>query len=547
MIKNLRIPVLVLLLSAAVVPGLGAQNTKPPVADVFQATFDAVELFHWNAPTDSALWESALQGLIEGLHDPYAAVFTPREAEAWDEETTGNYSGIGLQITQLNNRITVTAVFRGTPAEQVGIQVGDVIVGVNDHDATDWSTDMAADSIKGPVGTMVTVRIQRPGFDEPISFDIRRAKVHVPAVNYGVIADAGNSGLGYVILDRVARNAATELDQALGKMEGISGLIIDLRRNPGGFLDESLMLADIFLEPGSVLASTVQRVPGGGPGETTTESFHDRWPARVPDLPVILLVDRFTASGAEILAGALQDYDRGLVVGERTFGKGLVQTIRPLPHGRRLRITTGEWQTPLGRSLHRKRDMEMRPLPEKLDSLPRVTTPGGRTLIDGGGVFPDLAVRNDTLTTAEQTLIRTANEAQFPLGLRLAEFSFAQAKRIREADSEVPELDPQAFQVFLDSMVAEGLPEEVLSAPGVRDYLAWRARLGIAQRMNDVGHEARFRMERDRVLARAVRLLDEASTQAELYTLVAAEAEPGTGEPKEQEAPSDTAAVHPRR
>ena len=520
----MRIRLTSLALFLAVAAPLGAQSVRPdpqqraavtqrPEADVFLATLRALSTTSLKEHTDSALWEAGIKGMIESLQDPYASVFTATEAEEWDEETSGNYSGIGLQITLLNDEVTVTAVFRSTPANDVGIQVGDVIVGVNDNDATTWDTDMAADSIRGPVGTSVEVRIKRDGFDEPIPFDITRAEVHVPAVSYGVME--GN--IGYALLDRVARNAAREMDEALQALEGTRGLIIDLRRNPGGFLDESLMLADLFLKPGSTLASTSQRMPGSADGALTTESYQDQWPARVPDLPVIILVDRYTASGAEIFAGALQDYDRALILGERSFGKGLVQTVRPLPLGRLLRFTTGEWQTPLGRSLHRPRDMEMRPLDEDLDTFPHIVTPGGRSLLDAGGVFPDLAVAADTLTLAERDLLRAAAEKEVPLGIRLTEFAFAVAKERREANLP-PALDPARFDTFVDGLIAAGIPAETMNADGVREYLAWRTRIAIAQRMDAIGPEADFLRERDPVLTEAVRLLESTKSQAELFT-----------------------------
>ncbi|MCH1570542.1 MAG: S41 family peptidase, partial [Longimicrobiales bacterium] len=328
-----------------------AMDSRPseaaPEVDVLSSAVNAISRMHMDSFSDSTLWEAAIDGMIDALDDPYAELFTPQEAEAWEEDTTGNYSGIGLQITLLNDAITVTAVFRGFPANDNGVSVGDVIVGVDEHDATGWGTDMAADSIRGPVGTDVEVRIQRPGYDQPIPFTITREEVHVPAVTWGVL----DSNIGYVIMDRVARNAAREMNEALAELGKTEGLIIDLRRNPGGFLDESLMLADLFLAPGSTLASTVQRVPGGAASEPETDSYGDRWPVQVPELPIVILVDEFTASGAEILAGALQDYDRAVVLGQRTFGKGVVQTGMPLPYGRRLRFTTGSWLTPLGRSL----------------------------------------------------------------------------------------------------------------------------------------------------------------------------------------------------
>jgi len=374
---------------------------------------------------------------------------------------------------------------------------------------------MAADSIRGPVGTEVSVRIKRPGYDQPIGYEITRAEVHVPAVTHGVL----ESGIGYVIMDRVARNAAREMNEALGELGRHQGLIIDLRRNPGGFLDESLMLADLFLKPGSTLASTVQRAPGGSAEAPETDSYGDRWPELVPDLPIVILVDQFTASGAEILAGALQDYDRAVVLGQRTFGKGVVQTVMDLPYGRRLRFTTGSWLTPLGRSLQRPRDRQMMPLPEDIDTLPRVQTAEGRSLVNGGGIFPDLVIMDDTLTVVERDFLRAANEAEFPVSLRIAEFGLGVATERREAGVR-PGVSDSEFQGFLDGLVAEGLASELLDDSEVREYLFWRSEMAVAQRMSDVGAEADFRTKRDPVLSEAIRLIQEASSQADLFRAV---------------------------
>ncbi len=501
-------------------PSLDAQSTNgrttaPPEVDVLASAVEAISRMHMESFSDSTLWEAAIDGLIGALNDPYAELFTPQEAEAWEEDTTGNYSGIGLQITKLNDEVTVTAVFRGFPASEHGIAVGDVIVGVNQHDASNWGTDMAADSIRGPVGTTVRVHMKRPGYDEPLTYEITRAEVHVPAVTYGVL----DSDIGYVIMDRVARNAAREMNEALAELGQTRGLIIDLRRNPGGFLDESLMLADLFLKPGSTLASTVQRVPGGDATAPETDSYGDRWPQLVPDLPMVILVDEFTASGAEILAGALQDYDRAIVLGERTFGKGVVQTVMNLPYGRRLRFTTGSWLTPLGRSLQRARDRQGRPIAEDVDTLPRVQTAGGRALINGGGVFPDLEIQDDTLTTREQEFIRFSNESQFPLGLRLAEVGFNIAAT-RRAAGERPSVTEAEFEAFVSDLKNRGLDTPLLDDPDVRGYLFWRTEMAVAQRMNDIAAEAQFRTTRDPVLTEAIRLIETAGSQAALIQAV---------------------------
>jgi carboxyl-terminal processing protease len=504
-------------------PGLDAQlisgNADPaPEVAVLDSAISAISSMHMEAFADSTLWEAAVDGLIGALNDPYAELFTPEEAEAWEEDTTGNYSGIGLQITLLNDAVTVTAVFRGFPASEHGISVGDVIVGVDEHSARGWSTGMASDSIRGPVGSSVEVRVQRLGYDDPIAYDITRAEVHVRAVDYGVL----DSDIGYVIMDRVARNAAREMNEALGDLAGRKGLIIDLRRNPGGFLDESLMLADLFLEPGSTLASTVQRTRGGSAETPETDSYSDRWPQLVPDLPIVILVDEFTASGAEILAGALQDYDRAIVLGRRTFGKGVVQTVMDLPFGRRLRFTTGSWLTPLGRSLQRARDRLMAPLPEDVDTLPRVQTAQGRSLVNGGGIFPDLTIQDDTLLVVERDFLRATAEIQLPIGLRIAEFGLAVAAT-REAESAVPDVTDEEFQRFVHELVDEGVEAFLLADSLVREYLLWRTKLTVAQRMDDIAAEAAFRVTRDPVLAEAIRLLQESSSQADLFHAVDSE------------------------
>src|SRR5690606_27402673 len=170
---------------------------------------------------------------------------------------------------------------------------------------------------------------------------------------------------------------------------------------------------------------------------------------------------------------ALQDYDRAVVLGQRTFGKGVVQTVMPLPQGRRLRFTTGSWLTPLGRSLQRARDQEMRPLAENVDTLRRVTTPGGRTLVDGGGIFPDLEMRDDTLTTAEQQFLRTSAEAEFPIGQRIVEYAFDIAASRTTAGRE-PGLTGDEFEAFLGVLGEQGLSPETFANDEVRAYLEWR-------------------------------------------------------------------------
>jgi carboxyl-terminal processing protease len=491
-----------------------------PESEVFLGAFRSILDYHQTTFSDSTLWELALKGLIQGLNDPYAEVFTPEAYGVFEEDNTGDYAGIGVQISLLNQRVTVTAVFRETPAEEVGMVVGDRIVGVAGVDARDWSLDQARDSIRGPIGTVVEVTIERDGLSEPITLPIRRDQVHVSAVKAGMVHDS----LGYILVDRVARGSALEVDSAFGVLQRAKGIILDLRRNPGGYLVESLNMADLFLDRGLTLASTKSRARGK-PNETEEESWRARLPARIPGKPVVVLVDEYTASAAEIVAGALQDHDRAVVLGVRTYGKGIVQTVLPLPGDRRLRITTGDWMTPLGRSLHIPRDLDGVPISPPTDTVnfPVVTTSAGRTLRADGGVFPDLVVEDDTLTSAEQSLLIESARAGVPLTLRIAEFAFDQARRALEGVGP-EELDPSTLDGFIDALRAEGVPREVLEHPDVPRYLSWRARIAFADRVNHQQHALEFLAERDRVLEKAIEVLEGVHTQSELFALVEAEA-----------------------
>jgi carboxyl-terminal processing protease len=281
-------------------------------------------------------------------------------------------------------------------------------------------------------------------------------------------------------------------------------------------------MADLFLDPGKTLAKTVSRSPGLK-NKSTEESWDARLPARIPEKTLVVLVNRFTASAAEIVAGSLQDHDRAVVLGERTFGKGVVQTVLPLPENRRLRITTGDWMTPLGRSLHIPRDREGRPRSEVSDSFPTVTTPSGRELRADGGVFPDLVIQDDTLTSLEQNLVIQAARAEIPLTLRITEFAFEQAQKAKDGTGP-QELAPVAVEQFGALLEDEGLPEDLLAEQEVRDYLGWRLRMAFAQRVEHFHHALEFQAERDRVLAEAIRFLESSDSQTALFAAVEREA-----------------------
>ena len=479
----------------------------------FLSTFDSIRRSGLDEPDDPTLWGGAVWGLIAALNDPYGQVLNPRGVDAFQEATTGNYAGIGVAIQLLNDQITVTAVFRGFPAERVGIQVGDVIVGVDGESAAEWTTGEASQRIRGTPGTRVTVSVEREGFSAPIPHDIERDNIHVSSVHAGYVEE----GIGYIELDRVARGSTAEMDSAFALLADAKGIVLDLRRNPGGYLDESLTLTDLFLDRGKRVVSTRGRNPRRGPGEHE-DAAYTRDGASPGDKSLVVMVDGFTASAGEILSGALQDHDRAVVVGERTFGKGVVQSVVPLPEGWQLQLTTGEWYTPLGRSLHRQRDAHGTPLPEDSTAFPVFTTEAGRELKGGGGVFPDLEIDGDTLLAVERQLLEEAVAAEFPLGLRLAEIGFDRAQAVVNDGAEAT-ITGERLEAFIAELREAGVPDATLDDPAARRYLLWRLEINLSQRMADDGRLLRFRIQRDPVLAEAVRLLREADDQAELFRL----------------------------
>ena len=358
-----------------------------------------------------ALYEKAARGLVRQLDDPYSELFSPTEMKRFSTNSTGRYGGIGMQIENQEGNITVVHVFRHTPAEAAGIQEGDRIIGIDTLSTRNWSSQRVSDMLVGTVGTQVKVRFQRPGVAEPIEHTFTRAEIHVPAVPFALMLD---NRIAYIPLQTFNETASDELQTAVNTLlkQGAKGIILDLRNNPGGILEEGLASADLFLKNGQEIASVRTRQ---GPPQV----FTSRAGEHIPTTPLIVLVDGSSASAAEIVTGALQDHDRALVVGTTSFGKGLVQTVFPLDGGWALKLTTGKWYTPSGRTIQKERkltnldDSSAELTPEQLrpDSLeqdtvkknrPAFRSDAGRIVYGGGGITPDVIIPGDTITTAEQ-------------------------------------------------------------------------------------------------------------------------------------------------
>jgi carboxyl-terminal processing protease len=355
-----------------------------------------------------AMYEKAARGLVRELNDPYTELLSPKELKQFTTRTGGRYGGLGMSIEKRDNQIVIVRVFPHTPAERGGVREGDRIIQVDTLSTRDWSTQQASDYLTGTPGTKVRVKFSRPGVAQAIEGEFTRAIVHVPAVPFAITFGS----VGYVPLQSFNENAATELEKGIKDVvaRGAKGIIVDLRRNPGGILEQSLSVSNLFLRSGIEIASVRARS-----GES--QSYVSRGQPTLPTVPLIVMVDDGSASASEIVAGALQDHDRAVIVGQTTFGKGLVQSVFNLDGGYALKLTTAKWYTPSGRSIQRERKYVDGQFVEDTvrDSLetnadkknrPAFRSDGGRIVYGGGGITPDVIVPDDTLSTAEQQLAR---------------------------------------------------------------------------------------------------------------------------------------------
>jgi carboxyl-terminal processing protease len=364
-------------------------------ARLFEQVFEHVRDYQVDSLPESELYHRAIDGFLEQLHDPYAALLAGKEYQRLQERTTGDYGGIGLQVDARNGWITVVTPMTGSPGERAGIRSGDQLVEVDGVTAADWTMERAVRALRGPIGTSIDLTVRREGMEAPIRHHLTRERIHQRAVSEGLLlAD----GVGYLSLSMVRENSAGELEQEVDRLirEGMKSLLLDLRSDPGGLRDEAVQAADLFLDPRQDILISRGRAPGDN------HRWSDGAPQRWRGLPIVVLVNRGTASAAEIIAGALQDHDRALVVGDTTYGKGIVQTLFPLGPEVALRITTARWYTPSGRSIQgASLDSVMGAAHTAADSS-AFRSDGGRALAGGGGIVPDVLLDPDTLTTPEQ-------------------------------------------------------------------------------------------------------------------------------------------------
>jgi len=358
----------------------------------------------------NTLYEKAARGLVRELNDPYSVLFSPKEYAQFNQQTGGEYGGIGMEIVETQGYVTVQRVFPNTPASAGGVLDGDRIVQIDTTNVRGWTVQQVSDKLKGPAGSEINVKFLRSGIAEPIPMTFHRAIVHIPAIPYTLVFE-GN--VGYIPLQQFSGTATDELEDAVNRVEkaGATRVILDLRGNPGGILDQAIGTSNLFLKQGAEIASVRARN-----GEA--QSYSATVAPQEPTIPLVLLVDGRSASASEILAGALQDHDRAMILGTTSYGKGLVQSLFQLDGGYALKMTTAKWYTPSGRSIQKERKLlpdgefvEVTPDSLESDSVkkarPKFKSDAGRVVYGGGGITPDIIIKPDTLTTAEQRLLNS--------------------------------------------------------------------------------------------------------------------------------------------
>jgi carboxyl-terminal processing protease len=497
-------------------------------ARLFDDVLGYVADYYVDSVTEGELYDLAIDGMLGQLADPYAQFLRREDFEELTESTTGNYGGLGIRIDVRDGWITVIAPIAGTPAADAGLDTGDRIVAVDGRSTFGWKSDKAVSELRGPDGSKVTITVARPGMPEPMDLTIARAIIHVTAIQVATVLDRD---VGYVSLvgTSISETLADELVHAVDSLRGAgaTSLLLDLRYNPGGLLDQGVEVSDLFLDPGAAVVSTRGRARG------TTESFQARSPQRWPDMPVIVLVNHGTASASEIIAGAIQDHDRGVVLGLPTFGKGLVQTVFRLGRTEALRLTTARWYTPSGRTIQRPmRRVDASEIDDSTtsalagaDTTEVFHTDAGREVRGGGGIRPDVIVYPDTLTKPEQDFYRALG-AQLPTYRDVLTSYALELKGSGGITDEAFHVTDSMRREVMRRVEEKGVELAPALVNGARGIVDLELTYEIQRYVFGRASENLRRLRDDRQVAKAVEMLHQARTVPELLALAEKEAVP---------------------
>jgi carboxyl-terminal processing protease len=368
--------------------------------DIFATLFKEVNTYYVDEVDPKKLIRHGIDGMLESL-DPYTDFIPEEELENFRISTTGQYAGIGALIGIINNKIIITHPYKNFPAFKSGLKVGDELIAVNGINVQGKTTAETSTLLKGPARTEVEVKVRRYGQKNDLTFKIKREKITVGNLAYvGLV----NPEVGYIKLDDFTPGASKEVSDAVVKLksQGAKKIILDLRDNPGGLLHEAVNIVNLFIPKGKEVVSTRGKVEDWNKSYTTLNNSLDT------DIPVAILINDGSASASEIVAGALQDYDRAVLLGDRTFGKGLVQTTRQLSYNAQLKVTTAKYYIPSGRCIqkldytNRQQDGSVVAYADSTKS--EFKTMNGRSVFDGGGLDPDIVIDQKYLGTITSSL-----------------------------------------------------------------------------------------------------------------------------------------------
>lgn len=522
--------VILSLVAGAQLNRLFSGDSVLPQVNKFSDVLSITHKFYVDDVDTQKLTEAAIGGLLGEL-DPHSVYITASAMPKVTEEFQGSFEGIGIEYQVLNDTLLVVAPIVGGPSEALGILSGDKIVRINDSSAVGITQEGVQKKLRGPKGTKVKVTIDRSGMKELLEFEITRDKIPIYTVDASFMV---TPEVGYVNVNRFAANTHTEFMEAISKLHdaGMKRLILDLRTNAGGYLEQAYRMVDELLPKGKKIVYTKGR------RSEFDDEFVSSGAGKYQDLTLVILINNGSASASEIVAGAIQDWDRGLIVGETSFGKGLVQRQFELKDGSAFRLTTARYYTPSGRLIQRPYDTDKAKYQreaferqeeegenltheaEKDSARPKFKTMGGRIVYGGGGITPDYIVKSDRLNNytvqlrGKQVFLQTADRILDRQGSTL------RSTYGKDVDRFVRE-----FQVT-DAMVDE--IQEVANAKGVAPnkeqlredlrFIKAYTKAYVARSLWGNEGYARVMLEEDTQFAKAVALVPEAEKIAKTFT-----------------------------
>jgi len=363
--------------------------------DIYYSLFRELNMFYVDETDPEKLVTTSIDAMLSSL-DPYTSYIPESDMDDFQFQTTGEYGGIGSLIRRSGNQVMIAEPYEGFPAAKAGVRAGDVILKVDGVPTKDLEIESVSDRLKGKPGTELTLTIERYGVEEALEIDLVREKISILNVPYyGMI----NPSTGYIHISNFTTGASLEVEKAFKELKReheLTSLVLDLRSNPGGLLIEAVRICNLFVDKGEMIVNTRGKMNQWDSDYSTTREPLDK------EIPLVVIVNRGSASASEIVAGALQDLDRAVVVGQRTFGKGLVQTSRPLKYNAQLKVTTAKYYIPSGRCIqaldytNRNQDGSVGVVPDSL--ITEYTTQNGRLVYDGGGIQPDFEVIPERLS-----------------------------------------------------------------------------------------------------------------------------------------------------